>query len=84
MSGDEMSDAEFVGGLGIMIVIVGFVLLVLAGLGAAVGSAAGWDGWFKTLDIIAAFAAVALAGFGLFLMGHPPGSGPKFMQGGEQ
>jgi hypothetical protein len=80
MSDDErMTDAELVGGLGILIFIVGSVLLVLAGLGAAVGSAAGWDGWFKTVDIVAGFVAVVLAGVGLFLMGHPPGSGPKFM-----
>jgi hypothetical protein len=32
-----------------------------------------------TDDIVAGFVAVVLAGVGLFLMGHPPGSGPKFM-----
>lgn len=80
MNDEDLTKAQVAGMFGGLLCIVGFVLLVLAGIGAAIGSAAGWDGWFKTVDIIVAVSTIPIVGIGLFLLGHPPGEGPKFMR----
>lgn len=80
MSDDEMTTAQTVGLIGFLLVLVGGAMLVVASIGAVVGSAAGWDGWFRTVDIAVGVASIPVVGVGLFCLGHPPGEGPMFLR----
>lgn len=79
---EALTRAEKAGAIGFGMTLTALGFLVLVGISAATGSALDWNEIesFKTVTIVVGITIIPVLITGLYLMGHPAGTGPKRLQ----